>query len=248
MATSKSSSDGNGPREERVLQAFEPDLSAIMARCVIRVALARLSMTLETLTPAQVPTLAAELKRGLRLYAPDSADSCMRRLVPVLDALASSNEASARVAPLGSSSPRGSGSRASEEGGSGLTRLPIESESDILLARHAVREMCGRLGFSRSEEVKAATVVSELARNIVLYAKRGEISLRRWVEEGRVGIEIRARDQGPGIANTEVILSGKYRSRTGLGLGILGTKRLAHQFEITSGVGGTEVVARMVVR
>jgi serine/threonine-protein kinase RsbT len=247
MATSKSSSDGGGPREERVLQAFEPDLSAIMARCVIRVALARLSMTLETLTPAQVPTLAGELKRGLRLYAPDSADSCMRRLVPVLDALASSNEAATRLEP-GRPSPKGAGRQTEQEGVSGLTRLPIESESDILLARHAVREMCGRLGFSRSEEVKAATVVSELARNIVLYAKRGEIFLRRWVEEGRVGIEIRARDRGPGIANTEVILSGKYRSRTGLGLGILGTKRLAHQFEITSGVGGTEVVARMVVR
>jgi serine/threonine-protein kinase RsbT len=248
MATSKSSSDGDGTREERVLQAFEPDLSAIMARCVIRVALARLSMTLESLTTAQVPTLAAELKRGLRLYAPESVDSCMRRLVPVLDALASSNEASTRVASGRPSLPQGPRQIATQQGVPGLTRLPIESESDILLARHAVREMCGRLGFSRSEEVKAATVVSELARNIVLYAKRGEVSLRRWVEDGRVGIEIRARDRGPGIANTEVILSGKYRSRTGLGLGILGTKRLAHQFEITSGVGGTEVVARMVVR
>ncbi len=246
MATSKSSTDGDGTREERVLQAFEPDLSAIMARCVIRVALARLSMTLETLTPAQVPTLAGELKRGLRLYAPDAVESCMRRLVPVLESIASSNESMARVTSGGS--PRSPGPSTPQDNHSGLTRLPIESEADILLARHAVRELCGRLGFSRSEEVKAATVVSELARNIVLYAKRGEISLRRWVEEGRVGIEIRARDQGPGIANTEVILSGKYRSRTGLGLGILGTKRLAHQFEITSGVGGTEVVARMVVR
>jgi serine/threonine-protein kinase RsbT len=236
----KSSTEGGLTSEERVLQAFEPDLSAIMARCVIRVALARLELGLDSLLPNQVPTLANELKRGLRLYAPDAVEGCMRRLLPVLDSIAS---------PQLKPRPGGpSGARPKDASPTGVVRLPIDSEADILLARHAVRELCGRLGFSRSEEVKAATVVSELARNIVLYAGRGEVTLQRWMDDGRVGIEICARDRGPGIPNTELILSGRYRSKTGLGLGILGTKRLAHQFEISSGVGGTEIVARMVIR
>lgn len=239
MATIKSSTEGGVKAEDRVLQAFEPDLSAIMARCVIRVALARLELDLGSLKPNQVPALANELKRGLRLYAPDAVEGCMRRLLPVLDSLASPELR-----------PRAGTCRASlkDTSAPGAVRLPIESEADILLARHAVRELCNRLGFSRSEEVKAATVVSELARNIVLYAKRGEVTLKRWMDDGRVGIEICARDRGPGIPNTELVLSGKYRSKTGLGLGILGTKRLAHHFEISSGVGGTEILARMVVR
>lgn len=118
-----------------------------------------------------------------------------------------------------------------------------------MVARHAARDLCARLGFSHAEAVKAATVVSELARNIVVYAGKGEIAVAPWTNHAHSGIEIRASDQGPGIPHLDVILSGRYRSRTGLGLGILGAKRLAREFEISAAPGrGTHVIARLARR
>jgi len=117
--------------------------------------------------------------------------------------------------------------------------LELRVESDIARARLAARDMCLALGTSALVIQKLATIVSELARNIISYAGSGQVSIRQCT--GRRGIRIEARDQGRGIANLEEILGGRYKSRSGLGLGILGTKRLADRFAIESGPGGTRV-------
>jgi serine/threonine-protein kinase RsbT len=126
--------------------------------------------------------------------------------------------------------------------------IPILIEDDIVRARSAGRDICRELGFSEINQVKVATGISELARNIFQYAKTGLISLRR-LSAPRPGIEIVARDKGPGIPNLQLVLDGGYRSRTGMGKGLLGSRRLMDHFEIDSGPDrGTTVTLRKYVR
>ncbi len=120
--------------------------------------------------------------------------------------------------------------------------VPIRSDLDILSARQQGRQMTAGIGFSNVDQVATATAISELARNIVQYARTGEIVLSLVQQEGKRGIMIVARDQGPGIADLDLVLQGGYSSSGSLGLGISGTRRLMDDFEIASEVGkGTTV-------
>ena len=118
--------------------------------------------------------------------------------------------------------------------------LELRIEADIARARLAARDLCQALGASPLVVQKLATIVSELARNIIIYAGRGQLAMRQCGPARRC-VHVEARDQGPGIGNLEEILGGRYKSRSGLGLGILGTKRLADQFRIDSSPAGTRV-------
>jgi serine/threonine-protein kinase RsbT len=123
--------------------------------------------------------------------------------------------------------------------------IPIRSEVDIVVARSAGRQMCQTLGFSSLLQIKMATAISELARNIVQYAGEGKISLKASEEDGRSYLEVVAMDDGPGIPHLDEILSGTYRSRTGMGKGLTGTRNMVDNFDIKSGPGsGTRVVIR----
>jgi serine/threonine-protein kinase RsbT len=126
--------------------------------------------------------------------------------------------------------------------------IAIKLEGDIVRARGAGRDMCRDLGLSEINQVKVATAISELARNIFHYAKTGNIALRR-LTTPRPGIEIVATDQGPGIPDVKLVLSGSYRSRTGMGKGLLGARRLVDFFEVETGPEkGTRVVLRKFSR
>lgn len=126
--------------------------------------------------------------------------------------------------------------------------IAIKVEGDIVRARGAGRDMCRDLGLSEINQVKVATAISELARNIFHYAKTGNIALRR-LATPRSGIEIVATDQGPGIPDVKLVLSGSYRSRTGMGKGLLGARRLVDFFEVETGPDkGTRVVLRKFTR
>lgn len=127
----------------------------------------------------------------------------------------------------------------------GQTRVAIVSDHDIVVARQRGLELATRLGFSRGESVVIATVISELARNIVLYAGAGEILMDSIEADTRKGIAVVARDQGPGIANVERALQKGFSTSRGLGLGLAGIKRLVDEFEIVSQVGrGTTVTVK----
>jgi serine/threonine-protein kinase RsbT len=96
--------------------------------------------------------------------------------------------------------------------------------------------------FSTTEATLVATVISELARNILLYARTGEITLSTVEDGGRRGIVVVARDDGPGIPDIRQALTGGYSTSGGLGLGLCGVKRLVDDFQIVSRVGeGTTV-------
>jgi serine/threonine-protein kinase RsbT len=120
--------------------------------------------------------------------------------------------------------------------------VQIKSDVDILSARQQARALAAGLRLSSGEVTLVATAISEVARNIVSYAKRGDIVLRR-VTKGRArGILIIARDKGPGIPNIARAMEDGFTTSGGLGLGLPGSKRLMDEFDITSEVGkGTTI-------
>jgi serine/threonine-protein kinase RsbT len=125
------------------------------------------------------------------------------------------------------------------------TTLPITSDADIVAARTLGRMFVLQLGFPSPDATLVATAIAELARNIVLYAERGEIVLKPLDDEGRRGVLVIARDQGPGIA-------GDYRApaaataRHGAGChGLFGLSCLVDECEIVSHMGqGTTVAVK----
>jgi serine/threonine-protein kinase RsbT len=128
---------------------------------------------------------------------------------------------------------------------SGEIQVPIRSDQDIVAARKKGRELALSLGFSASEATLVATAISELARNIVLYARSGEIQVQGIEQPHRRGIVVVARDDGPGIANVRQAIQDGFSTSGGLGLGLPGVRRLMDEFEIVSSPGyGTKVTAR----
>ena len=122
------------------------------------------------------------------------------------------------------------------------TRVPIRHESDIVAARREGRSLGSKLGFSSGDLTVIATAISEVARNIVVYAKSGEIQLRVVDHGGRPALQVIAEDHGPGIQDVERAMTDGFSTAGGLGLGLPGAKRLMDEFEIHSEVGkGTTV-------
>jgi serine/threonine-protein kinase RsbT len=170
-----------------------------------------------------LPRVMAELEKGLALFLKDERKKalCLADLAAV-----PGTSAAASVAPP-------------EE-----IHLDVKTENDIVRARTLARDLCLRLGFSLGEQTKVATVVSELTRNVVMYAGGGKASFLA-LRGDRPGIHIVVEDQGPGIEGIDGILSGKHVSRTGMGLGLCGSKRLMDEFSVETEKGkGTRVVAR----
>lgn len=124
-------------------------------------------------------------------------------------------------------------------------RVSINSDADIVVARQQGREFASALDFDAGDLTLIATAISELARNIVEYAQRGEIILRIVQQGTKRGVEVVAKDAGPGIPDVELALQDGYSSRRSLGLGLPGTRRLMDEFEIHSKPGnGTSVTVR----
>jgi serine/threonine-protein kinase RsbT len=123
-----------------------------------------------------------------------------------------------------------------------MRRVSISSDLDIVTARVEGRNLARAMGFGVIDQARIATAISELARNIVLYAHTGQISLSAIEKDGKRGLRIVCEDQGPGIEDVGVVMRNGYSSMQGLGMGLPGTKRLMDEFEITSQVGiGTTV-------
>jgi serine/threonine-protein kinase RsbT len=125
------------------------------------------------------------------------------------------------------------------------SRVIIGHEADIVTARQRGRELAREAGFSGSDLTLIATAISELARNIIVYAERGEIVLHVTSENGRSGIVVTAQDNGPGIPNVELAMQDGYSTGKSLGFGLPGAKRLMDEFNIDSKVGqGTTIVMK----
>lgn len=122
-----------------------------------------------------------------------------------------------------------------------LYRIVIEREDDVYMASTIGKKVSEEYGLNKSQQTKLVVSIMELTRNIVFYAGKGELFIKPIPS---YGIEIIAVDQGPGISNLDQILKKPVPSKTGLGLGISGVRRLMDEFEITSSTfNGTKVRA-----
>ena len=122
--------------------------------------------------------------------------------------------------------------------------VQIESASDLVRARQEGRGLARQLGFSPGQATLIASVISELARNIVTYAGHGEIVL---VSDGDSAVRV-AQDSGPGIADVNAALKPGFSTSQGLGLGLPGVRRIADEFDIASGPSGTIVNVTIIKR
>lgn len=123
--------------------------------------------------------------------------------------------------------------------------VPINTDTDIVAARQKGRELATELGFVSTDSTLLATAISELARNIVRYAKYGEIVIAPVQSGDRVGITVVARDKGPGIANISLAMQDGFSTSGGLGLGLPGVKRLMDEFHLVSDANtGTTVTIK----
>lgn len=128
-------------------------------------------------------------------------------------------------------------------------RLEIRSTIDIVTARQQGRELALELGFAGSEITLIAAAISEIARNILDHAKRGEITFAVTLKDARQCLQIIAQDQGPGITDIPRAMQYGYSTRGGLGVGLPGAKWLMDEFEIESSVGeGTKVTMRKWIK
>jgi serine/threonine-protein kinase RsbT len=128
---------------------------------------------------------------------------------------------------------------------SSVASIDVEREADVVTARQKGRELAAALGFSSTDQTLIATAISEVARNIVSYAKRGSVRFNRVERQGRLGIEIVAADEGPGIADVELAMRDGYSTGNSLGVGLPGARRLVDEFELESKLGvGTTVTLR----
>ena len=121
-----------------------------------------------------------------------------------------------------------------------IVYISLITERDVVQARQRAREVAAELGLDNQDQIRLATATSEMARNAFRYARNGKVTFALKLESPQ-RLEVTISDSGPGISNLDEILEGRYRSSTGLGMGILGTKRLMDEFEIAAEPTGTTV-------
>ncbi len=123
--------------------------------------------------------------------------------------------------------------------------INIQSDLDIVAARMAARDMAKAMGFGAIDQARIATAISELARNIYLYAGEGTVTVSEVQQGIRKGLEVICDDQGPGIEDISLVMTDGYTTSKGMGMGMPGARRLMDDFEIISIVGeGTKITCR----
>jgi serine/threonine-protein kinase RsbT len=132
---------------------------------------------------------------------------------------------------------------------SNQSSVEILTEWDIVAARQLGRNVAKELGFGTVDQARITTAISELARNIYLYAGQGRIEIKRLTENGVKGILIIAADNGPGIPDIRKVMEDGFSTSGGLGAGLPGVKRLMDEFRIETILGeGTDIRATKWLR
>lgn len=124
------------------------------------------------------------------------------------------------------------------------TCVEVKSEWCIVAARQAGRTMAKDIGFGAVDQARITTAISELARNIYLYAQRGQICIEKVIQLNKVGIKVSSFDNGPGIKDIRKVMEDGFTTSGGLGAGLPGVRRLMDEFTIDSKSGeGTTIHA-----
>lgn len=120
--------------------------------------------------------------------------------------------------------------------------MQIQTSEDIVFLRQVVRKKVVALGFGIVDQTKIVTASSELGRNTLDYGGGGTVQVDVVENDRRTGVRLTFEDQGPGIPDIEQALTDGFTTGNGMGLGLGGSKRLSHEFEISSKPGvGTRV-------
>lgn len=231
------------PKAEQAFHIIEGYTGSIVARSIVSVAVEQAGIDTERATPTELALLIEKIDSGLRAFLSEGS-KVETALAEVRNALGAAASSVSVLPPQTPAIPSFSSAQATvvQQTAEGK-RIDINEEYDIVSARGECRDMCAQIGFTALDQVKIATVVSELARNIVQYAGKGYIVLTA-VSGAKSGIEIVAVDHGKGIPHIGVVMSGSYESETGMGVGLIGTKRLMDDFELNTGASGTRIIAR----
>ena len=206
--------------ESQIRDILGQYVSPVLSKSILTLSKSWARVTPDSMRPGDDAKLLRQLNKGLKVYVKDPAlhKECTKKLEDLLD-----------------------GSGAAEPTPTGETVIEITEEAHIVSSRSLGRELCRKLGFSSAVQIKVATAISELARNIRQYAGEGTIVICP-VSGKRPGIEVMAKDSGPGIANLDEILSGDYSSKSGMGIGLMGTQKMMDEFEIDTAPGGGTTV------
>ena len=128
-----------------------------------------------------------------------------------------------------------------------LVTVAVRTDQDVVNARQRARHIARLLGFDAQDQVRVATAVSEIVRNAFRYAGGGEVEFAVEGERPPQLLAVQVRDQGPGIPHLQTVLEGSYRSATGMGLGIVGARRLMDHFAIRATPAGTSVMLQKLL-
>lgn len=207
------------PVEQKLVGEMREVVGAIMAKSIITLGVARAKVDLEQLRAGDEQRLLGEIKKGLTLFVkePDRRELCLKRIQQVLASVEPVEPVAEQIA------------------------IDLLSESDIVKARGAGRDLCRNMGFTGAMQIKVATAISELARNAIQYAGTGQVTIKT-VSGRRAGIEVVVRDEGPGIADIELIMRGEFSSKSGMGIGLAGTRNLMDEFDVQTEMGKGTVV------
>jgi serine/threonine-protein kinase RsbT len=243
---------------EEVFGALVGYFPAAIARAVLRATLRRGRLAEEGLDDEALPDFVEALERTLPMYIVDSErrGECIERVRLLVRADGRRPPPPTSVSRPARDTPRRvpaarlallrDGDTGITGNGDGAVRgiVRVRSARDVVDACDLARQVARTLGFNHLDQTKVATAASELARNIVLYAGDGEVRVGV-LEPPKRGVQIIAIDSGPGIPDVDRVMSSGYRSRTGMGMGLKGAKRLMDELTIDSRVGvGTTVVAK----
>ncbi|HET6512183.1 MAG TPA: ATP-binding protein [Candidatus Kapabacteria bacterium] len=127
------------------------------------------------------------------------------------------------------------------QGSHPLLSFEIRFDYDVVTARQKARTLASRFGFEQQDQTRISTAVSEIARNAFRYAGSGTLHFSIEQEDSTQFFNVVIEDKGKGILDLDSVLAGKYKSATGMGMGIVGTRRLMDRFSIQSSAGGTRV-------
>jgi signal transduction histidine kinase/DNA-binding response OmpR family regulator len=129
-----------------------------------------------------------------------------------------------------------------------LLTVAIHYEQDVVVARQRARQIAALVGFDGQDQTRVATAVSEIARNAFRYAGGGRVEFALDGESAPQLLVVKVSDKGPGIHDIKLVLSGSYRSTTGMGIGLIGAHRLMDRVEIRTAPGaGTDVTLRKLL-
>lgn len=208
------------PVEQRILGVLQRYVSSMNAQVMLARAMREADVPRTRLADSDLVRVCERLLQGTTLFVDASRRDALRRELEAL---------TQRIAtPV---EPR---------------FVAIRSEADVTVAVLEARRLCEGCSSSSFLMQKVTTIVSELARNIVTYTPGGTIDLKP-TRGAKTMIEICASDSGRGVPDLKLVLSGRYKSTTGMGRGMLGCKRLADTFEVETGPTGTTVRAAVFV-